>query len=153
MNHRPENRSADLHSAIDRALHQLGSAQPRPGMTDRILRRLSHANTKPAPRAAFWGWPRVGFAALAGCCLCAAIVVGSIQHSHAVATQNHPVVPILQQQSGVATASSTRISAHPVVAPKNGGRANEHPGAGRATVKPGTHVRGGDGITVPPPIH
>ncbi len=134
---------------IDRALHQLGSVQPRDGINNRILYRLRQAESAPAPRA-IAPWPRLAVASLAGACLCAAIVIGSVQHSRAVAAQNHPVLLILQQQSGVATASSTRIAAHPVIAPKGGGRSDEHIGQGRATVKPGTHIHGGDGIPVPP---
>ncbi len=151
MNTPYQNHHAANH-IIDRALHQLGNAQPEPGMNDRILRRLHQAEAQPAPtlRAAAFAWPRFAVAGLAGCCLCTAVVIGSIQHSHAVAAQNHPVVPILQQQSGISTASSSRIAMHPPVAPKGGGRSDQHLGQGRATVKPGTHVRGGDGITVPP---
>jgi hypothetical protein len=136
---------------IDRTLRQLGSVQPRQGINDRILHSLRQAEAAPASRFSL-PWPRLAFASLAGACLCAAIVIGSVQHSHAVAAQNHPVVPILQQQTGVATASSTHISAHPVIAPKGGGRSNQHLGQGRATVKPGTHVHGGDGIPVPPRV-
>ena len=54
---------------IDRALHQLGSAQPQPGMNDRILRRLQQAETQSVPHALFspaFGWPRLAFAGLAG---------------------------------------------------------------------------------------
>lgn len=134
---------------IDRALHHLGQVQPPPGMSDRVLRGLRPA--APPLKPAF-AWPRLAFASLAGACLCAAVVVGTLQHSHAVAAQNHPALPILQQQSGVATASSTHISAHPAIAPKGGGRSNQYLGTGRASVKPGTHVRGGDGIPVPPRI-
>lgn len=146
MNTSHTNHNAANH-IIDRALHQLGSVEPRPGINNRILYRLRQAESAPAPRAA---WPRLAFASLAGACLCAAVVVGSVQHSHTVAAQNHPVLPILQQQNGVATASSTHISAHPAIAPKGGGRSDQHLGQGRATVKPGTHVHGGDGVTVPP---
>lgn len=150
----PVDHSVDVGAVIDRTLAQLGSARPRPGMQDRILRRLDEALAAPvaAPRVAFFGWPRLAFASLAGCCLCAGVVFGSLQHSHAVAAQNRPIVLVLQQQSGVATASSTHIAAHPAMAPKGGGRSDEHLGSGRATVKPGTHVHGGDGIAVPP-IH
>lgn len=141
------------HNIIDRALHQLGSVEPRPGMNDRILRSLRQADARPALPLSASGWPRLAFASLAGGCLCAAIVIGSVQHSHAIAAQHHPILPILQKQSGVATASSAHVSAHPAIAPKGGGRSNQHIGDGRATVHPGTHVHGGDGITVPPPIH
>ena len=144
---------------IDRALHQLGSVEPDPGMNDRVLRRIRQAEAEPAPRPNSFGWPRLALAwprlalaGFAGCCICAAVVIGSVQHSHAVAAQNRPVLPILHQQSGVATASSTHIAAHPPVAPKGGGRSDQHPGQGRATVKPGTHIHGGDGITVPPHV-
>lgn len=149
----PHNHSTPAQSLIDSALRQLGSAQPRPGLNERILQRLRQTAITPAPHAAFWGWPRLGLATLAGCCICAAVVFGSLQHSHTAAVQNHSVVPVLQQQSGVATASSTRVAAHPVIVPDGGGRSNEHPGQGRATVKPGTHVHGGAGIAVPPPLH
>ena len=141
---------------IDRALHQLASIEPDPGMNDRILRRIRQAADEPVPHSVLkpaFGWPRFALAGLAGCCLCAVVVFGSVQHSHAVAAQNRPVLPILHPQSGVATASSTHITAHPPVAPKGGGRSDQHPGQGRATVKPGTHIHGGDGISVPPPIH
>jgi hypothetical protein len=147
---------------IDSALHQLGSVNPESGMNDRILRRIRQAAAEPAPSPSpiSFGWPRLAlawprlvFGGLAGCCLCAAVVFGSIQHTNSVAAQNRPVLPVLHQQSGVATASSTHIAAHPPVAPKGGGRSDQHPGQGRAIVKPGTHVHGGDGITVPPPIH
>ena len=137
------------HDIIDRALHQLGAVEPRPGINNRILYHLQQAEAAPAPRA-IAAWPRLAFASLAGACLCTAIVVGSVQHSHTVAAQNHPVLPILQQQNGVATASSTHISAHPAIAPKGGGRSDQHLGQGRATVNPGTHVHGGDGVPVPP---
>lgn len=145
----------NTHQIIDRALHQLGSVDPDPGMNDRILRRLHQAEAEPSPISLGWprfalAGPRLAIAGIAGCCLCAVVVIGSIQHTNAVAAQNRPVLPILHQQSGVATASSTRIAAHPPVAPKGGGRSDQHPGQGRATVKPGTHVHGGDGITVPP---
>jgi hypothetical protein len=152
MNTPHANQNANHHTTsqlIDRALHQLGHVQPQPGMKNRILRSLRPSPTALKPAFA---WPRLAFASLAGVCLCAAVVVGSLQHSHAVAAQNHPALPILQQQSGVATASSTRISAHPAIAPKGGGRSNQHLGTGRATVKPGTHIHGGDGIPVPPRI-
>ena len=139
---------------IDQALRQLASAEPRHGMNDRILRRLREAQAQPAPRSVFRtaavAWPRLAFASLAGCALCAAVAVGSVQHSHAAAAPTHPIAPILQPQNGVATASSTRISAHPALAPKVGGRSNQHLGTGRATVKPGTHIHGGDGIAIPP---
>jgi len=136
---------------IDSALRQLGSVEPRHGINDRILYRVRQAEAAPAPRA-IAAWPRLAFASLAGACLCTAIVIGSVQHSRAVAAQNHPVLPILQQQNGVATASSTHISAHPAIAPKGGGRSDQHLGQGRATVKPGTHIHGGDGIPVPPRV-
>lgn len=151
QNYNTANQTA-ANQIIDRALHQLGHVDPQPGMNDRTLRRLRQAQAAPAPRAAAFGWRRLAFAGLAGCCFCAAVVVGSVQHSHTVAAQDHPVVPILQHQSGISTASSTHISAHPAVAPKGGGRSNQHLGTGRATVKPGTHVHGGDGITVPPHV-
>ena len=136
---------------IDRALHQLGAAEPRHGINDRILYRLRQVEAISTPHSNF-AWPRLAFASLAGACLCTAVVIGSVQHSHAVAAQNHPIVPIMQQQNGVATASSTRISAHPAIAPKGGGRSDQHLGQGRATVKPGTHVHGGDGVPVPPRV-
>lgn len=134
---------------IDRALHHLGSVQPRQGINDRILYRLRQAESAPARRA-IAAWPRLAFASLAGASLCVAIVIGSVQHSHTIAAQNHPVIPIIQRQSGVATASSTHISAHPAIAPAGGGRSDQHLGQGRANVKPGTHIHGGDGIPVPP---
>lgn len=137
---------------IDRALHQLATVEPQPGLNDRILRRLRQTQDQPAPRASF-GWPRLAFAGLAGCCLCSVVVLGSVQHSHDVAAQHRPIIPILQQQSGISTASSTRIAAHPAVAPTGSGRSNQHLGTGRATVKPGTHVHGGDGIAIPPRNH
>lgn len=153
MNHPRTNRHAANH-IIDQTLHRLGSAQPQSGMNDRILRHLRQLEAQPAPHAIFRtdaaAWPRLAFASLAGCALCAAVVVGSVQHSHTVAAQNHSVTPILQPHNGVATASSTHISAHPAIAPKDGGRSNHHTGKGRATVKPGTHVHGGDGISIPP---
>ncbi len=149
---RTSHHSVEPHSAIDHALRQLGSAQPDPGMNDRLLRRLRQAApAEPSPRRApSLGWPRLAAAGLAGCCLCAAVVVGSVQHSHYIAAQNQPPAPILQRHNGISTASSTHISAHPPVAPKNGGRSHHRLSPGRATVPPGTHVHGGDGVTVPP---
>ncbi len=132
---------------IDHALQQLAAVEPQPGMNDRILRSLRQA--QPAPRAAL-GWPRLAFAGLAGCCLCSVVVLGSVQHSRNVAAQHRPIIPILQQQSGISTASSARIAAQPPVAPTGSGRSNQHLGQGRASVKPGTHVRAGDGISLPP---
>ncbi|MGC8550216.1 MAG: hypothetical protein ACP5M4_11005 [Acidobacteriaceae bacterium] len=150
MNHPDTHPNAADH-IIDRALHQLGSAEPRDGINNRILYRLRQAEFEPAPHA-IAAWPRLALASLAGACLCATIVIGTVQHSHAVAAQNHPVLPILRQQNGVATASSTHISAHPVIAPQGGGRSDQHLGQGRANVKPGTHIHGGDGIPVPPRV-
>lgn len=149
--------SAQAHAVIDRALRQLGSAQPDPGMNDRLRHQIHQvAAAEPASRRIpAFGWPRLAFATLAGGCLCAAVVIGSVHHSHVVAAQNRPVVPILQRQSGVSTASSARIAAHPPAAPKGSGRSDNHLGQGRATVPAGTHVHGGDGVTVPGahPIH
>ncbi|MFP5277392.1 MAG: hypothetical protein ACLGPM_09765 [Acidobacteriota bacterium] len=146
----PRTNDTATQATIDHALHRLGSAQPDPGMNNRILRRLNRAAVEPAHRLS--PWPRLAFASLAGCGLCVAVVFGSLQHSHAVAAQDHPVLPILQQQGGISTASSTRIAVHPALAPKGGGRSDQHLGEGRATIKPGTHVHGGDGIPVPPQV-
>lgn len=150
----PHTDPTTVQNTIDQALRQLGGVQPEPGMHDRILHRLQQAAKEPVRQPSAWsrllvpGF-RLAFAGLAGCCLCTAVVLGSLQHSHTLAAQNHPVVPVLPQQGGFATASSARIAAHPAVAP-SGGRSNQHLGEGRATVKPGTHIHGGDAIPVPP---
>ena len=132
---------------IDRTLRLLGSASPAPGMEDRILTGLAHAEAGNEPKR-FFSVPRFAVAFATAGTVCAFIVAGSVSHSH----HNLPMAPGLhfpgEAQPGVGAASAAHVAAQPVTAlPKDRPRSVLKTENGRAVISP--NAKKHDGITVP----
>src|ERR1700742_1289489 len=124
---------------IDAALHLLGHAQPAKDFEQRLRMRLQKGvHTKkrfPATLSEFFLTQRLTFAATAAARACAAMIIGSVQHSHQRTLPNSGV-HLSAPESGLGAASSTHISPQPVVAPEHGRSRSERKAAGgRATVQ------------------
>lgn len=133
---------------IDRTLRRLGSANPAPGMEDRILAGLARAEAGNEPTRFFSIIPRFAVAFATAGTVCAFIVAGSVSHSH----HNLPVAPGLhfpgEAQPGVGAASAAHIAAQPVTAlPKDRPRSVLKTENGRAVISPGAKKH--DGVAVP----
>jgi hypothetical protein len=133
---------------IDRTLRRLGSANPAPGMEDRILAGLARAEAGNEPTRFFSIIPRFAVAFATAGTVCAFIVAGSVSHSH----HNLPVAPGLhfpgEAQPGVGAASAAHIAAQPVTAlPKDRPRSVLKTENGRAVISPDAKKH--DGVAVP----
>jgi hypothetical protein len=136
MNH--QNHPPAMDERIDTTLRLIGSAEPRPGLEKRIAARLAHAPVSKPVR--FFGLPRVAFASMAGALASAAIIAGSVNHSHRIL----PVAPGVQltgNGSGMGAAAGARVAPRPVAAPANG--------RARSMRKPGTELNPPNGVAVP----
>jgi hypothetical protein len=135
MNH--GNHLSAMDERIDSTLRLIGSADPRPGLENRIVARLAQA---PAGKSArFFALPGLAFAS-AALAASVAIVVGSVNHSQRIL----PVAPGVQLSGGslgVGTVSGARVAPKPVAAP-SGGRA-------RSMRKPGIEPGPQKGVAVP----
>jgi hypothetical protein len=135
----------EIHPALQKTLHALGSVTPNVTMNERLLRQLRLAATEPQPSRLPWNvpyMPRLAAMALAGSFACSLIVVGSVEHSHRAAPQAAPVLQLFPAQSGVGTASAARIAADPAIAPAGRGRAAHRITPGRASLRPGARPHG-----------
>ena len=122
---------------IDLALHRLGSANPVPGLEDRVSARLTRkeAASFRAPRS--FSLPRFAFATMAGAVACVAIVAGSINHSHRIL----PTAPGIQlpagSSSGLGAASAAHVATRPVApSPNERPRSMRKTVNGRAVISP-----------------
>ena len=144
-------------AAIDAALRRVGAQDPTPGLEGRILTRLAAArlNSEAPNRRAPWlrfTYPAMG--ALTAALIAAAIVGGSVRHSHEVPpgpVVAPPVLPLPAQ--GLGTASAVHAAAPtstPVPATQaSRGRSARRIGPGRARIAPHTHRA--PGVAVPGP--
>ncbi len=143
--------SAGHDPRINQVLRQLGAVAPRPGIEDRIMARLAQQQSQTEAdnrrRAYFFGMPRFAFGVAAGTLACAAIIAGSISHSHRI----QPSLPgILSQPaaSGVGSAGAERPANRPVEPSPNGRpRSVRRMNEGRAVISPESQKRAG--VAVP----
>jgi hypothetical protein len=137
---------------IDAALQLLGRAHPADDFEQRLRLRLHQESFRPkknffAATSDFFLAQRLAFAATAATLACAAMIVGSIQHSHQRILPNSGV-HLSAPESGLGAASSTHISPQPVIAPEHGRSRSERKAAGgRATVSRNAHKP--SGVAVP----
>jgi hypothetical protein len=122
---------------INEALRRLGSATPPPGIEDRIKARLAqaqNAHSAAAHGSRFFVIPRFAFGAATVAIACAAIVAGSVSHSHKI----QPVLPgfVSQPSSGaVGSAGAARPANHPIEpSPAGRPRSVRRLPAGRAVI-------------------
>jgi hypothetical protein len=136
---------------IDKTLRRLGSAEPAPGMEDRITARLAreHAKTqaRDTRRARFFAVPRFALGIVAATLACVAIVTASVNHSRRI----QPIVPgigLHSQPSGMDAAGAARPADRPI-SPTGADRprsVRQLP-EGRAVISPQTQKPAG--VTVP----
>jgi len=124
---------------IDEALRRLGSVTLPTGIEDRIKTRVAQAQrveSASAPRGRFFVIPRFAFGAAAAALACAAIVVGSVNHSRRI----QPVLPgiIASPSSGaVGSAGAARPANHPIEpSPAGRPRSVRRLSTGRAVISP-----------------
>jgi hypothetical protein len=132
---------------IDRTLRLLGSANPSPGMEDRILVSIAQARLTTKPQR-FFGLPQLAFGMSAAVIASAIIVVGSVSHSRHML----PVAPGLHlptaAQPGVGAASAAHVAAQPVTSlPQDRPRSVRKTVNGRAVISPDAKKQ--SGIAVP----
>ncbi len=139
MNSHVAHTSQNHDRRINEALRRLGSATPPPGIEDRIKTRLAQAHgaqSAPAPGRRFFVIPRFAFGAAAAAIACAAIVAGSVSHSHRI----QPVLPgfVSPPSSGaVGSAGAARPANHPIEpSPAGRPRSVRRLPAGRAVISP-----------------
>jgi len=151
-----------LDDQINRTLHLIGSANPRPGLEKRIAARLAHVPVYEISHKSsrFLGLPRLAVASAAGLLAAIVIIAASVNHSRHLL----PIAPGLQvpgdPSSGVGAASAEKVAPRPVVAPANGharsvrqiGRetstdTQRKTGTGRATISPDAQKP--EGVAVP----
>ena len=141
MNSHVAHTSQNHDRRINEALRRLGSATPPPGIEDRIKTRLAQAqsaHSAPAPGRRFFVIPRFAFGAAAAAIACAAIVAGSVSHSHRI----QPVLPGIAAQppsspGGMGSAGAARPASHPVEpSPTGRARSVRRLPAGRAVISP-----------------
>jgi hypothetical protein len=149
MNSHIAHTSQNHDRSINEALRQIGSAVPPLGIEDRIKTRLAYAQkteSAQAPRR-FFAIPRFAFGTAAAALACAAIVVGSVSHSHRI----QPVLPGLvgQPLSGaVGSAGAARPANHPIEpSPAGRPRSVRRLPAGRAVISPQSQKP--SGVAVP----
>jgi hypothetical protein len=132
MNHGHEQSSLNIDQQVLDTLRLIGSVHPRPGIEKRIAARLAHPPVRSSVR--FFGLPRMALASAAGMLASAAIIAGSVIHSHHLL----PVAPGMQtlgvSSAGMGAAAAEKVAPKPVTAPPNGrARSMRRIGAGRAT--------------------
>jgi hypothetical protein len=162
MNTSRETDPSRLEDQINRTLHLIGAADPRPGLEKRITARLAHVPVQDPSRKSIrlMGIPRLAVASAAGLLAAVVIIAASVNHSRHLL----PIAPGLQvpgdSSSGVGAASAEKVAPKPVIAPANGharsvrqmGRetateAQRKTGTGRATISPDAQKP--DGVAVP----
>jgi hypothetical protein len=137
---------------IDATLRLLGHAQPSDSFDERLRVRLNQEALRieksfSARVVDFFLTQRLTFAASATMLACAAMVVGSVQHSHQRTLPNTGV-HLAAPSSGLGAASSTHISPQPIIAPEHGrSRSERKATGGRATVVRNAHKPAG--VAVP----
>jgi hypothetical protein len=122
---------------IDLALQRLGSADPVPGMEERIHTRLARQETTSFRSPRTFSLPRFAFATMAGAVACAAIITGSVSHSRRIL----PTAPGIQlptgSSSGLGAASAAHVATRPVApAPNERPRSMRKTVNGRAVISP-----------------
>jgi hypothetical protein len=133
---------------IDLALQRLGSADPPPGMEDRIHARLARHEAVSFRSPRTFSLPRFAFATMAGVVACAAIIAGSINHSHRIL----PTAPGIQlpagSSSGLGAASAAHVATKPVApSPNERPRSMRKTVNGRAVISP--EAQRPTGVAVP----
>lgn len=132
---------------IDRTLRVLGSANPAPGMEERIAARIARESVS-KKRVSFFSLPQLALGLAAAVTACAFIVVGSVSHSRHIL----PVAPGLHlpgaSQPGVGAASAARVAPQPVTSlPQDRPRSVRQTENGRAVIS--SHAKKPTGIAVP----
>jgi len=148
----PRNASHNPEKKIDATLHLLGQVRPANGFEQRLCARLDQSSFH--ARKSFWAGTsefffaqRLTFAASAATLACAAMIVGSVQHSHQRTLPN-TTVHLAAPGSGLGAASGTRITPQPLIAPPHGrSRSERKATGGRATVQRNAHKPAG--VAVP----
>lgn len=132
---------------IDRTLRLLGSANPSPGMEDRILVSIARARSRSKTQR-FLSLPQLAFGMSAAVIGSAIIVVGSVSHSRHML----PVAPGLHlptgAQPGIGTASAPHVAPQPVPSlPQDRPRSVRKTLNGRAVISPDAKKQ--SGVAVP----
>jgi hypothetical protein len=132
---------------IDRTLRLLGSANPSPGMEDRILVSIAQARTSSKPQR-FFSLPQLAFGMSAAVMAGGLIVVGSVSHSRHML----PIAPGLHlptaAQPGVGAASAAHVATQPVTSlPQDRPRSVRKTVNGRAVISPDAKRQ--PGVAVP----
>lgn len=132
---------------IDATMRRLGTAVPAPGMEDRILFRLAHADPRVSARR-FFSFPQLAVGVAVTVLGGAVIVVGSVSHSRRML----PIAPGIHlpaaSQEGVGAASAAHVATHPVIAlPQARPRSVRKAGNGRAVISSGAKKH--NGLAVP----
>jgi hypothetical protein len=119
MNLQTASREPIEEGRIDRTLHHIGSAQPAPGLEDRILTRLTVAEARGRARRAnrgFLNMSRLAFTTAAVFVACSVIVAGTVNHSRNI----QPIAPGMRVPlggAGVGPAAAARIADQPIAPP------------------------------------
>jgi hypothetical protein len=148
----PLDRHNDRHNKmIESTLRAIGNATPEPGIEGRVAIHIARARQSGLPSMnGGFSFRRMAMAGVSCGLVCAAIVAGSIHHSHAIL----PAVPgadlPLSSPSGGLGAASAAHRATQQVAPSGRPRAVRKPEDGRATVSPDGKKRAGETIPQQP---
>jgi hypothetical protein len=132
---------------IDLVLQRLGSADPIPGMEDRIHTRLTRqeATSFRSPR---FSLPRLAFATMAGAVACVAIIAGSVSHSRRILPTSPGIQLPAGSSSGLGAASAAHVATRPVApAPSERPRSMRKTVNGRAVISP--EAQRPTGVAVP----
>ncbi len=140
-------------SQIDAALQVLARVQPTAGLSDRVNKQLASLDHRAsASRVLHFRVPysmRVALGSVAAGLAAAAILVGSIQHSHRIAVMPHAVR--MQPSGGIGAAGAERVTTGtPAPSPTQPGRNVQQPHRGRAVVSPDAHKAPGVSVPKPP---
>lgn len=132
---------------IDRTLRRLGSAHPKAGMEDRILRRVVRESQEGKAQRLL-SLPRLAFGMSAAAMAGLMIVAGSVSHSRRIL----PVAPGLHlpaaAEPGVGAASAAHVTSQPVTSlPQDRPRSVRKTVNGRAVIS--RHARKPNGVAVP----
>lgn len=132
---------------IDAALGKLGAAIPPLGFEQRVLVRIAEKERQPGSAISRWFFTqRFTLGAASAVIACAAIVVGSVNHSKQMIAAP-PGLQLPAATGGVGAASAVHVAPQPVTPAPNGRARSTHSANGRAHISPDAQKP--SGVAVP----
>jgi len=146
-----DNFDNQIEEKIDAALGKLGAAMPPLGLEQRVLLRIAEKERQPRSAVARWFFTqRFTLSAASAVIACAAIVIGSVNHSKQLMLAP-PGLQLPAAGGGVGAASAVHVAPQPVTPAPNGRARSTHSTInGRARVSPETQKPSGVGVPKTP---